>query len=85
MIAFQKAGLFGQVEAVMFVYGANVGSSVLTYMLASGLTGVARQVALYLVGFNFVAAFLLVPLLYFELWAEVPLVLALVQRHRLPS
>ncbi|MCU9850543.1 Na/Pi symporter [Defluviimonas sp. WL0024] len=79
MIAFQKAGLFGQIEAVMFVYGANVGSSVLTYVLASGLTGVARQVALYLVGFNFVAAFLLVPLLYFELWAEVPLVLALVQ------
>lgn len=79
MIAFQNAGLFGQVEAVMFVYGANVGSSVLTYMLASGLTGVARQVALYLVGFNFVAAFLLVPLLYIELWTGVPLVMALVQ------
>ncbi|MDA5095754.1 Na/Pi symporter [Aliiroseovarius sp. KMU-50] len=76
MIAFQRVGLFEQTEAIMFVYGANVGSSVLTYLLASGLTGVARQVALYLVGFNFLAALILVPLLYVEIGLGVPLVAA---------
>ncbi|WP_159454040.1 Na/Pi cotransporter family protein [Roseovarius albus] len=76
MIAFQRAGLFELTEAIMFVYGANVGSSVLTYLLASGLTGVARQVALYLVGFNFLAALILVPLLYIEINLGVPFVAA---------
>ncbi len=79
MIAFQKAGLFGQAEAIMFVYGTNVGSSVLTYVLAGGLTGAARQVALYLVGFNFVAAVILVPLFYVETLLGLPLVAAAAQ------
>lgn len=78
MIAFQRAGLFEQAEAIMFVYGANVGSSVLTYILSSGLTGAARQVALYLVGFNFVAALIMVPLFYVELGLDIPLIAAAV-------
>lgn len=78
MIAFQQADLFEETEAIMFVYGANVGSSVLTYLLASGLTGVARQVALYLVGFNFLAALILVPLLYVETSFGIPLAATLV-------
>lgn len=79
MITFQKAGLFGLEEAIMFVYGANVGSSILTYFLAAKLTGVARQVAYYLVGFNFISALLLVPLFFVEIWFDLPLVATLVE------
>ena len=43
MITFQKSGLFGLEDAIMFVYGANVGSSILTYFLAAKLTGVPAR------------------------------------------
>ena len=46
MIAFHEAGLFGLPEAVMFVYGANLGSSFLLALLSAKVTGVAKQVAL---------------------------------------
>ena len=55
-----------------------MGSSGLTYLLASGLTGVARQVALYLVVFNFLAALILVPLFYVEAGLGIPMVAAAV-------
>lgn len=79
MITFQKSGLFGLEDAIMFVYGANVGSSILTYFLAAKLTGVARQVALYLVGYNYIGALILVPLFFVEIGFGLPLVAHLVQ------
>lgn len=77
MATFLDAGLFEQSDAMMFVYGTNVGASVLTYLMASGLTGVARQVALYQVGYNLVAASILVPLFYAETLFNIPLVASL--------
>lgn len=66
-------------EAMMFVVGANVGASILTYLMSSGLTGVARQVAFFQVGYNLLAAMISVPLLYVEALLNVPLMAALVQ------
>lgn len=59
-------------EAMMFVAGANVGASVLTYLMSSGLTGVARQAALYQVAYNFLAATIAVPFLYAEAFLNTP-------------
>jgi phosphate:Na+ symporter len=38
-IAFQSAGLFSLAESIMVVYGANVGSSILSLVLSSSMAG----------------------------------------------
>ncbi|HET7715511.1 MAG TPA: Na/Pi symporter, partial [Bauldia sp.] len=78
-ITLASAGVLNFEQCVMAIYGLNVGSSVLTYVLSGGLTGRLRQVAMFQVAFNFVAAFLLLPLFYIEVYAHVPLVIALVK------
>ena len=79
MIAFQQAGLFGLPEAIMFVYGANLGSSILMLLLSAKVTGVPKQVALYQVAFNFIGAAILVPLFYVESLSGIPLVRHLIE------
>ena len=74
MAAIFGASGFQLSDTLMLAYGANVGSSLLTLILSSGLTGVARQVALYQVSYNFVAAFIMVPLFYLETVGGVPLI-----------
>jgi len=78
MIVFLQSGLMGLQDGVMFVYGANIGGSLLMMVLSANLSGVQRQVALYKFGFNLVAALILVPLFYVELFSGVPLVIAFV-------
>ena len=73
-IAFQNAGLFTLSESIMVVYGANVGSSILTLLLSTSLSGQSKQLAMYQTAYNFVGAILLVPAFYLELYGEVPLV-----------
>lgn len=75
-IAFQQAGLFKLSESIMVVYGANVGSSILTLMLSTSLSGESKQLAMYQTAYNFIGAILLVPAFYLELYGEVPLVKA---------
>ena len=79
MIAFQQAGLFGLPEAIMFVYGANLGSSILMLLLSAKVTGVPKQVALYQVAFNFIGVAILVPLFYVESVSGIPLVRHLIE------
>ena len=78
-IAFQQAGLFTLSESIMVVYGANAGSSVLTLLLSTSLSGQSKQLAMYQTAYNFVGAILLVPAFYLELYGEVPLVKALTE------
>ena len=63
-IVFERAGLFSMFEVIMIVYGANVGSSILTFLLASKLTGNSRQLAMFQVSYNFAGALIMVPLFY---------------------
>jgi phosphate:Na+ symporter len=79
-ITLASAGVLSFEQCVMAIYGLNVGSSVLTFVLSSGLKGRLRQVAMFQVAFNFVAAFLMLPLFYLEVFAHVPLVIALVKQ-----
>jgi phosphate:Na+ symporter len=78
-ITLADAGVLTFDQCVMAIYGANVGSSVLTYMLSTGLRGRQRQVAMYQVSFNFVAALVMVPLFYLEVLSGIPLAVALVK------
>jgi len=78
-VAFERAGLLSMHEVIMIVYGSNVGSSILTYLLSSKLTGNAKQVAMFQVAYNNIGALLMVPLFYLEMYANIPLVKAFVE------
>jgi phosphate:Na+ symporter len=78
-ITLSTAGVISFEQCVMAIYGANVGSSALTYVLSAGLRGRKRQVAMYQVAFNFVAMAVMVPLFYLEVYGGVPIVIALVR------
>ena len=78
-ITLSTAGVLSFELCVMAIYGANVGSSVITYVLAAGLRGRQRQVAMYQVAFNYVGAAVMVPLFYLEIYGGVPLAIALVK------
>jgi phosphate:Na+ symporter len=73
-IAFQQAGVLSLNDSMMLIYGANTGSSVLTMILASGLTGASRQVAMFQVSYNIAGAIIFVPLFYIEYYTGAPLV-----------
>lgn len=77
-IAFLQANLLTLEQGVMIAYGAKLGSSLLTYVLAAGLNGEPRQVSTFQVQFNVLGALILVPAFFLEVYAEVPLMLALV-------
>ncbi|WP_420332779.1 Na/Pi cotransporter family protein [Roseibium sp.] len=78
MIVFLQSGLFELQDGILFVFGANIGSSVLMLLLSASLSGVQRQVALYKLGFNAIAALVLLPMMYIEAVFGVPLIVALV-------
>jgi phosphate:Na+ symporter len=61
----------------MIAYGAKLGSSLLTYVLSSSLVGESRQVAMFQVYFNIAGAVILVPAFYLEVYAGIPLMIAL--------
>ena len=76
-LAFLNAGLFTIEQSVMIAYGAKLGSSLLTYVLSANLIGESRQVAMFQVYFNVAGALILVPAFYLEVYADIPLMLAL--------
>jgi len=78
-ITLSTAGVLSFDQCVLAIYGANVGSSGVTYVLSTGLRGSQRQVAMYQVMFNFVAAAVMVPLFLVEVYGGLPLFIALVE------
>ncbi len=78
-LALQQSGLITLSETVMIVYGSNVGSSVLTLVLSSSLSGKSKQIAMFQTGYNFVGTIILVPLFYLEVEGDVPLVMAFIR------
>ncbi|MCY4548940.1 MAG: Na/Pi symporter [Defluviicoccus sp.] len=75
-ISLAAVGLLSVDQAIMIMYGSLIGSGAILYVLSAGLTGRSRQVAMYLVGYNALICAVLVPLLYFEIHFDVPLVKA---------
>lgn len=76
-ITLSTAGVLSFEQCVVAIYGANLGSSGVTYLLSAGLRGRQRQVAMYQVWFNVVAAAVMVPLFVIEVYGGVPMVIAL--------
>jgi len=65
-ISMTSAGIFTIEQTMMIIYGANMGSSVLTYLLSAKLKGTPRQLVMSQVLFNIVAVSVLVAFFYPE-------------------
>lgn len=74
-----SAGLLGFDEAVMVVFGTNVGSGISTAVLGLGLRGIGRQLVLFHGFFKIFGIFVLVPLYMFEQNSDYVLLKGLVQ------
>lgn len=78
-IAFATSGLFTFEQSVMVVYGSNLGSSAVSWLLSGQIRGTERQVAMYQVAFNVFGCMVLVPLFYLELAFGLPLLMTAAQ------
>jgi Na/Pi-cotransporter len=76
-LAFLQADLLTLEQAIMIAYGAKLGSSLLTLVLSSGLSGESKQVSTFQIAFNIVGAAILIPAFYLEVFADVPLMITL--------
>jgi phosphate:Na+ symporter len=83
-IALTQVGLFTMEQAMMIIYGTNVGSGAVSWLLAATLRGTPKQLVMSQVFFNFIAGVVFVILFYLEVLAGLPLVRALVQSLGLP-
>lgn len=79
MIPLAQINLLSLDEAMMFVYGTNVGNSVLTYVFTTKFTGKSKQVAMFQVTYNLICALILLPLFYIEYYTGTPLIKAFVE------
>lgn len=70
------SGLFTVEQAFMLVYGVHMGSSVVTWILAAGLRGTAKQLVMAQALFNVLGTLIMIALFYVETLFGVPLVIA---------
>ncbi len=76
-ISMATLGVITTNQAIMYLYGACFGVGLIQYLLSMGLTGRARQVVMYQVIYCVLVSAIMVPLLYIELYFDVPLVKAM--------
>lgn len=77
-IGLAAAQLVGVEQVLMYIYGSYVGLAISVIVVSSGLSGTARQLGMFWAFQVFFSAIILVILLYIEVYAQVPLVKALV-------
>ena len=75
-ISMAETGLISVEQAIMTIYGSFVGAASILCVLATGLTGRSRQVAMYMVIYTMGFCAVMVALLYVEIALDVPLVMA---------
>jgi len=83
-IVLAQTGLLGEDEAVIAIYGVNLGASLITHILTLRLKGTAKQMAMFQVYYGWIGSALLAPLFFIEVWGDVPLVLAGLKATGLP-
>jgi phosphate:Na+ symporter len=83
-ITFTQAGLLSAEQTFMIIYGANLGSGIITWILAAGLKGKPKQVVMSQVLFNAIGSAVFVSLFCLEVYAGIPLVRALIRRTSAP-
>ncbi|MGE4553468.1 MAG: Na/Pi cotransporter family protein, partial [Desulfovibrionaceae bacterium] len=79
-ISLTHSGLFTLDQTAMIIFGAHLGSSVVTWILAAGLKGTPRQMVMAQVLFNALGVLVLAPLYWVERRFGVPLVMAVLAR-----
>jgi phosphate:Na+ symporter len=79
-VALATTALVDPPEAIMMIYGANLGSTLMRMLLTRGCTGTLRQVSRFQDLFKIAGTSAFVALFYVEHAAGVPLVAALVSR-----
>ena len=79
-VALSGSGLLSLPDAMMMVYGANLGSTLIRILLSHGRTGTGRQISGFQDLFKTAGAALFVGLYYLEYVGHVPLFGALVTR-----
>ena len=77
-ITLSATGILPLDNTMMFIYGAHFGASCLLLALSWHLTGTSRRIAMFQVTFNLTLCLILVPLLYLENWAGLPLAKAVI-------
>ena len=75
-ISLATVGIISVDQAIMIMYGSCIGSGAIIYVLSASLAGRSRQVAMYMVWYDVLICAVLVPLLYCELYFDIPLVKA---------
>ena len=73
-IAMATQGLIEFEQILMFVYGVYTGLGLCILLVAANLTGISRRIAMFSAVQTFFPAVILIPLLYAELLAGLPLV-----------
>jgi len=73
-ISLVGTGILGVDEAIMLVYGTNVGSGISTALLGLSLKGLARRLVFFHGFFKIIGIVVMVPLLYWEVFGGVPLI-----------
>ena len=77
-ITFNQLGVLTPDQTIMAIYGAHVGSSTITWILALDLRGTAKQIVIVQISLNLVGAFIMVSLFYIEKYTGIPLIKAFV-------
>ncbi len=80
VLVLVNAGLLGLEEAVVAVYGANLGASLITHLLTLRLKGTPKQLAMFQVLYGWIGTAVMLPLFFFETWTDLPLVMALLEK-----
>ena len=79
-IVLAETGLMGPLEALMTIYGVNLGASLITHLLTIRLKGTPKQMAMFQVYYGWIGTLILVPLFFVEVWFDIPLVAALLEQ-----
>ncbi len=77
-ISMGSIGVLSTDQVYVSIYGSFLGTTVTLLALSWTLNGAGRQVAMFQVFYNLLLLLIFVPLLYIELWTDVPLMKSLV-------
>lgn len=77
-IAMASVSVISVDQAIITLYGCCIGSSFILYLFSLRLEGRSRQITMYTLFFNVWICAPLLPLLYIELYSDIPLLKALI-------
>ena len=77
-ISLASVGVISVDQAIMTIYGSYFGSAAILTVLSANLTGRSRQVVMYLVIFDLLICAVVIPLLYAEIYLDVPSIKAVI-------